>query len=265
MKSFSEFLSESLKFNKALLGMPAVRSIMTRSKVLTPEGLPRTVFHGTSAAKDFRKFGITRDFGFHFAEDPKLAERALRSRLGGTTQKGGPRIIPAFLDIKNPAPFDEITKEDNFEAPGAWLFSDVVRKMADRGVFSVNPERNQFEMDPSDASYRGVSLRGENIPGYGKLVPAKRKVGKIDVDTGSYIRDTTEKAKEQAGGSSKFFKLPTIERNKILLKHLVGDLRGLGYDGGEYENKFEGKGKTWVAFDPQQVVSAITGKTMGSK
>jgi len=239
MKSFKEYLFENV------LDMPAVRKLLHGTKVLGPDGTLARVFHGTSAAKDFKKFALTKDFGYHFAEDPKLAAAALRSRVGGRTQAGGGRTIPTYLAIKNPAPFDEITKADITDSPGGWEFSDVVKKMADRGIFSITPGPHEFD-EPTE-------------PGQIVGPPKKRKIGRIDKDQREYVGQVVDEIRQATKGK----KLSVMKRNQLMLKRLVGDLRGLGYDGGVYDNKFEGKGKTWVAFDPRQIINAITGRQMG--
>ena len=89
---------------------PAFRRWFGASKVVDAEGRPRMVYHGTTAPP-FDAFVPRRTprkeqlaFGFHFAEDEKLASQyafdpAVRRRAG---KGSAPRVIEAWLSLQNP-------------------------------------------------------------------------------------------------------------------------------------------------------------------
>ena len=89
---------------------PAFRRWFGDSQVVDAEGRPRVVYHGTTAPP-FDAFVPRRTprkeqlaFGFHFAEDEKLASQyafdpAVRRRAG---KGSAPRVIEAWLSLQNP-------------------------------------------------------------------------------------------------------------------------------------------------------------------
>ena len=81
---------------------PEFRSWFDQSKVVDRDGIPLTVYHGT-IAPDFDAFRKTSELGFHFGSQ-KSANRRLQTfdYPAAKTPKSAPRIIPAYLSIKNP-------------------------------------------------------------------------------------------------------------------------------------------------------------------
>jgi hypothetical protein len=202
MKSFSEFLSESLKFNKALLGMPAVRSIITRSKVLTPEGLPRTVFHGTNSPRIFDKFRRSQGqvgSGVYFTDSPDRAAdyaKALRMHNIDTpnARHVHGRTIPAYLHIENPLKLSDVE----------FSISDLKQGTTPKGILQL-------------ADITGISPKDF----------MKKSEGKEQTKTS---RELSKRIKKK------------------------------GFDGVSISR--ESSPTDWLAFDPSQIISAITGKSM---
>ena len=81
------------------------------SKVVDEEGNPKVVYHGTSKDRDFNSFKIPKS-GAWFTEKPESASeyaisndsQSLKTEDGRnyTRVNDKPRVIPAYLSIKNP-------------------------------------------------------------------------------------------------------------------------------------------------------------------
>lgn len=70
------------------------------SKVVDAHGNPLRCYHGTMA--DFSEFKMTKmvPYGFYFTSDPEYANKYTGNRVGD-------RIIPVYLKIENPVPWEE--------------------------------------------------------------------------------------------------------------------------------------------------------------
>jgi len=126
MKNFKEFLAESLA---GALDMPALRKLLTGTKVLTPEGNPRKVFHGT-AGEDFSKFKVGPGQvgkGIYFTDSPKRAGAYTKRTNPRTLERmHGGRIIPAYLKAEAPFELPEIEYSIGGESKGIKVLGDFL-------------------------------------------------------------------------------------------------------------------------------------------
>ena len=100
------------------VGSPAFDAWFAGSKVVDDEGRPRAVYHGTR--RDFEAFLHQDDAaashrpqgaGFFFTESPESA--SWYAGVGGGAE--GARVLPVYLDLRNPLVIDYQGTEDNGE------------------------------------------------------------------------------------------------------------------------------------------------------
>ena len=105
------------------------------SKVVDGAGAPLVVYHGTRA--DFESFDPSRgELGTHFSIDPDVAS--------GFAERDGGRVMPVYLNLKNPAripdfgAWDVFLTIDALHAAGALTAeqSAEIREAINEGVYS---------------------------------------------------------------------------------------------------------------------------------
>jgi hypothetical protein len=119
------------------------------SKVINPVTLePRIVYHGTPAENQFTVFSIFHDLGHHFGDQSEANNRIGYSRIQNPAEgeqfkfeksanywnppRSSDRIIPVFLNIKNPA---QLTDND-------WIqYSGLVRMVQNKVITQDQAER----------------------------------------------------------------------------------------------------------------------------
>lgn len=81
------------------------------SKVVGEDGRPLVVYHGTAADVDFDEFAVGssgfRGRGIYATDTPIVAEEFANIDAVYKARPGQPRIMPVYLDIKNPAVFSD--------------------------------------------------------------------------------------------------------------------------------------------------------------
>jgi hypothetical protein len=128
MKSFKEYLEESLIPGLPL--SPDLQKILTGTKVITPNGNPMRVYHGTVGG-DFSEFKPAPGQvgkGIYFTDTPKRAEAFTRKTDIKTLERmPGGRIIPAYLKAESPFELPEIEYSlSNPESKGIKVLGDFL-------------------------------------------------------------------------------------------------------------------------------------------
>ena len=103
------------------------------SKVVDANGRPRLMFHGTTRPQDFTVFNTKNlSAGAHFAEEPAVASSFARA---GFVDEAGARVIPVYLDIRNPWRSTDLMD---------WTSDKVIREWASQHDQSVGSVTNEF-------------------------------------------------------------------------------------------------------------------------
>ena len=227
------------------------------SKVVDPEGKPIVVYHGTQAGQDFSEFSTegrqsdemgeystsgsgadpTAYMGAHFAQEPHVANKFatgsgaswLKSRYEA---KGvaGPRVMPAFLSIKKPMNFGAESNMRDYIYRGK-LEGYAGDELLNRAMEAdgVDPD------DDEDAAHVEWMDKYDNDPDF------RAEQNQWVFESMHHQEGEDELADEAAAD---------------LARQAKDRLRSQGYDGIRYKNEVEG-GTSWIAFDPEQVKSAI--------
>jgi hypothetical protein len=106
---------------------PEFRRWFAGSAIVDQDGRPKMVYHGTDA-EDFQTFDRSDDIGFHFADQPEVADTRLQ-QMGAhdADAEGSPRVIPAYLSIKNPLRLSDLH---------TWDPRAVINELHDRGLLT---------------------------------------------------------------------------------------------------------------------------------
>lgn len=210
------------------MGGREAKGMLPLSKIVDAEGNPRRVYHGTQA--DFTDFAPTgvkvkrqttdpnRLLGTHFSEQPSVASGFAEGRYTGKTEGG--RVIPAYLDIKNPAVF---SLESDLNGAMVRFAYDTKRVSAD--------DIAKFA-DAESAHY----LRS----------------GRYDA-----MNDRDKENFWYSIGSSVMKRAP---QRAAVAKAFKKNLQERGFDGITYGNSVEGYfgNPAHIAFEPEQIINAIS-------
>lgn len=122
----------------------AQREFFKNSKIVDNKGRLIPVYHGTTA--DFTEFR-RGDIGYHFG-----TYKQARSRISG--EKGGKRIVKAYLNITNP-----LTIETDF---GSWEGGYAAKMLIENEIFDGDEKINARlrEIGKFDTASRSDTLRG---------------------------------------------------------------------------------------------------------
>jgi len=223
------------------------------SVVVTPDGSPRVVYHGTRSPRDFVAFATgsmhdeeldeddslviegSRDpnsyLGPHFTEDRAIASHfALGKAASWDRQRilreenasAWGRVLPVYLCIERPMVFD------SDEALLAWIIEHGQSNEIEDDIEAHG------DWDPSDED--GSPQPGSDEHAEGVLESLERLKGYDPYDGGGSPYET---AAEQLGWSA---------------RRAITDA---GYDGVKYRNDVEGGGWSWIAAVPGRVKSAL--------
>lgn len=125
-------VARSNKVREAMLAKGAMPEEVARlTKVVDDSGMPVRNFHGTPWSWDGR-FDISKNApsdgllagpGAYFTNDPGIAsEYALKNIIGYSGKHHGPNVKSAYLDARNPFPFEGISTADKKRAIAeSWL------------------------------------------------------------------------------------------------------------------------------------------------
>jgi hypothetical protein len=105
-----KFAAESLggqELNQVAIDTPEFSNWFGDSKVVTPEGKPLVVYHGT--ASEFNVFNTGRG-AIYFSSDRQAAQAYADYNEDGD---GDPRVVEAYLRIKNPMLIDRAWADEN--------------------------------------------------------------------------------------------------------------------------------------------------------
>lgn len=186
---------------------------------------PIRAYHGTTS--EFEDFDPRRtgDIGMHFGTAEQAA-RALNPL--GRDMPAGANIRPVDLYIKNPVQIPDV-----FSLLGKGMNS-VARAIA------------------LDSPVRLTDAQRQNVFGLAKRLDAlKRKAGGIR----SWLPP------EQSTLLSGAEKTEYANKTKQFWQAIQDAITGSGYDSAVYENKVEGKGKSYIVFDPAKVKPAFGAST----
>lgn len=228
------------------------------SKVVDEKGEPLRVYHGTRSSEDFQEFSTegppyteagdrlssgsgydpTSFMGAHFAVEPDIANKFatppkgswMATRYEGEEEK--PRVIPAYLSLKNPKNFGLEENLRNFIYKtgkiGGYAGDELLnRAMEADGIH--DPESGGDEVDKWVDRY-------ENDPEFRREQNEWVMETYRPFDTGE--DDLMREAAEDLAGQAK------------------SELKKMGHDGIKYKNQVEG-GTAYTAFEPDQIRHAI--------
>lgn len=188
------------------------------SKVVDPEGKPLVVYHGTD--KDFSTFdpSLSGDLGIHFG----TAEQASKAvNVLGKPLVEGARVIPAFLDIKNPLRLPDV-------------FSVIGKRWTTRA--------KNLRLDSKGIKFDAEQTR-ELHDAAANLDRIRDRAGgdwKLGLSSKPEVREAYRK------------------EEKRFWKVVESAIKASGYDGVVYSNKVEGKGDSYIVFSPDQIKPALT-------
>ena len=170
-------------------------------------------YHGTTA--DFPAFDpkLTRDIGLHFG-NAEQADRATRDYFGKS--KDNANIIPVKLRLRNP-----LRVRDLFDTVRTRYIARAKKFCLETPGFHPNSEEHDAIFDTAKAADR-----------------ARRKAGG---DWGSL-----DKRKDA-------YQAPADAAAKAFWQAIQVSAERQGYDGFVYKNRVEGKGDSYVVFDPKNV------------
>jgi hypothetical protein len=217
----------------AVADTPAFKRWFGDSKVVDAAGRPLVVYHGTgvmndSSTGDFSIFRTDSEMGAHFG----TIEQA-ENRLGVPSQRYPARIFPAYLRIENPLRLKDV---------GEFSVSSIVSNMRERNIITRLEEKGWMDavldtldeddaMDESDAGDRLSRdfVRWLQDRGYDGIVYLNRNESAgIDEDVPALEDDGYDKALSRFG--------------------LTDD---------QFRELYPRAADSWVAFEPQQIKSAI--------
>lgn len=147
------------------------------SKVVDAEGRPLVVYHGT--ASEFNVFTRGRS-GFFFTDDRDAAQAYADYNEDGD---GEPRVVDAYLSIKNPLVLDR-----------AWYDENVLEESGDRNWEAVD----MAVADADEAGHDGLILRG--FPDFAGMDGVRR----IEREYDQYIAFRSEQIKSATGNRGTF-------------------------------------------------------------
>ena len=227
---------------QSYVSSPEFREWFKGSQVLTDDGQPLVVFHGTD--RDFDQFGKTTDMGFHFGS-AGTANRVLRdvSKRAAREKNTDPalRLIPVYLSLKNPVTLSA--------DPGSWMPDYVIKLLQEQGALSAE-EASKFDAMALDAL---DSARAEANQLRNAKIDVRRERHPFLPNEWSYELKHWRWRQVLAQHNAPVF---TAIRQALLDK---------GYDGLKYVNTYERASRkkndpaniSWVAFKPEQIKSAL--------
>jgi hypothetical protein len=170
-------------------------------------------YHGTTA--DFPAFdpSLTRDIGLHFGT-AQQADRATRDYFG--KPKDNANIIPVKLRLRNP-----LRVRDLFDTTRTRYIARAKKFCLETPGFHPNSEEHDAIFDTAKAADR-----------------ARHKAG------GDWGSLDSRKAAHQK---------PADDAAKAFWQAIQASAERQGYDGFIYKNRVEGKGDSYVVFDPRNV------------
>jgi hypothetical protein len=178
-------------------------------------------YHGTTHEFDQFDPSRTGDIGMHFGtpEQASNATRDLWARKGEPEYRSGAHVRPVNLDLKNP-----LRVRDNFSTLRARFIARAKQWSLDTpGFHMTGPEREQL--------YAWAKIADT----------ARRKAGG---DWSIELRPQNAALNEKYKEASKHF-WDIIQASALRQ----------GYDGFVYSNRVEGKGDSYVVFDPKLIRS----------
>lgn len=228
-------LEESFDRLRVQRGGAAAEEGSTFTQVPFPEDFTGSVvrgqaYHGTYAPSIER--WNTHGFSAHFGSTPEQANtrigdvvRIKRGLPHGTpVETPDANILPVYLDLKNPLRMQDTQWNNSVQV------ADVLAEMAAAGKLDLSVEDL---MDISDEATRAQ----EHEAVYGTV--------RADIEGMPPEEDDWTVSKE----------------NIRLLDELKSMLEFAGYDGIVYRNEFEGEGDSYIVFNPEQIISAVSGKS----
>jgi hypothetical protein len=207
------------------------------SKVVDKNGNPKIVYHSTNAEWNiFDSKKTLSSFGFHAG----TKEQAEEVRFTGGTKEDvnkirpteGMNIKPVYLNIKNP-----IRMEDK----GTWYPFEMIEELSEKGI------KNNETLPKNAKEYWIGSLNYLDLT-WDKYSEARKKLEyylKRHIE--QWLEKHPDKNRDQVQDEGRLFSRDYVKR--LLKEH--------GYDGIVYDNKIEGGGDSYIAFEPNQIKSAI--------
>ena len=200
-----------------------------KSKIVDKQGKPLVVYHGTNNTFTAFDPSLTGDIGIHFG-DIKQADKASKNAWSGAYY-GAANIIPVYLRIENPL-----------------YVKDLFSTLGNRWVFRAK----HFSLD-----VRGLHFDDQSrakLYELAKLLDKKRSGAGGDWSLGLKQGEKAEKTRiDYKALEKEFWKLIETVAKKN------------GFDGMIYKNKAEGKGLSYVIFDPNQAKSIFNFGTWDDK
>jgi hypothetical protein len=210
---------------------PEFQERFAGSQVVNADGSPRAVFHSSpeqveGAFRPLSHFGSAQA-----AEDRIIGLTRFSESIG--RDPGTPQTIPVYLDIKNPLRLPDMASiyEDR-------MTGEVFRLPED--VEIIEQREAEMEMDDEALGHEGPSIWPRQWGGEEDVSSTLLEEGIIDGDE--------------------------FESARHFGPELVEILKSKGYDGIVYENVVEDAGSdSYIIFDSDQVISAITGQTLAQE
>lgn len=226
---------------------PQFRDWFGNSKATQPNGDPKVLYHGTRTPVDFDEFSTsgpptndegeaadngsgadpTAFIGAHFAEHPNVANMFAEGKgwtsgkVAEAESKG--RVMPVYLKAENVKDFGPENNLHDFINEG---------KISDDSALDHAMQADGIDPDTPEAA--------DWIKKYDNDVQFRKQQN-------AFIIDHANAFGEMLDGDG-------IARE--LADQAKARLKDEGFDGLKYNNQVEG-GKAWVAFEPEQVKSAI--------
>jgi hypothetical protein len=218
----------------AVTKTPAFKNWFGKSKVVNPDGSPRTVYHGTTTPEDFHHFSVgepvedptgeyhrsgsgsdPRTFlGSHFAQEPHVANKFAQGLYGERAGRSeGGRVLPVHLRVENPHVSSD-SKMLNEMMRGNYNHHDIDAALDEHG--DIEETGPKYDSDPN---YR-------------------EEINQRAIDMGQQADEPDHSLAQE---------MAQQYRQKLQEK---------GHDGIKYRNEIEG-GTSWIIFHPGQVKSAI--------
>jgi len=160
---------------------PAFKRWFGKSSVVDANGAPRVVYHGTGADENFSVFRSGDGFGMHFGTAGQATDRLDSVISSGRIREKGTRVLPVYLNIKNPVRLEDY---------GSWdldsgLEDQLDRLFGDKTVraFGVKTEADVIRFLKGEG-HDGVVYKNEGESGGAgvtrkALVDAKEKVAEL--------------------------------------------------------------------------------------
>lgn len=237
---------------------PAFQQWFEGSKITDDAGKPMKVFHGTQAPENFDTFrtpdaGENQSLsgadpgaylGVHFTPNPEVANTfAMRDKgwlktSGASVPSGDlkPRVIPSYLNLKNPLNFGNEYNMRKF------LYEGDLTKAGYAGDDALEQAMEANGVDPfDDEMAQKWHDMYQNDPAFRRQINEHMFEGLLKVDI---PEDAQHELAQELGMQAR------------------DRLTEMGHDGVAYNNEVEG-GKAYVAFNPEEQVSnAISGKVL---